>query len=73
MILMKMEELFMKPALEKFLIIAGTLAAIGIFVFIALWASMKDKKGQMDDLFNNTNVPSSFVVQPVDEQPMERA
>lgn len=50
----------MKPALEKFLIIAATLAAIGIFIFVALWASIKEKKTQMDDLFNNTNVPSSF-------------
>lgn len=50
----------MKPALEKFLIIAATLAAIGIFIFVALWGSIKDKKTQMDDLFNNTNVPTSF-------------
>lgn len=51
----------MKPALEKFLIIAATLAAIGLFVFVALWSSIKDKKTQMDDLFNNTNVPSSYI------------
>ncbi|ULL18742.1 hypothetical protein DVH26_32490 [Paenibacillus sp. H1-7] len=50
----------MKPALEKFLIIAATLAAIGIFIFVALWSSIKEKKTQMDDLFNNTNVPTSF-------------
>jgi flagellar biosynthesis/type III secretory pathway M-ring protein FliF/YscJ len=51
----------MKPALEKFLLIAATLAAIGLFVFVAMWSSIKDKKTQMDDLFNNTNVPSSFM------------
>lgn len=50
----------MKPALEKFLIIAATLAAIGLFVFVALWSSIKEKKTQMDDLFNNTNVPTSM-------------
>ncbi|WP_248928317.1 hypothetical protein [Paenibacillus hamazuiensis] len=50
----------MKPALEKFLIIAATLAAIGLFIFVALWNSMKEKKTQMDDLFNNTNVPTSY-------------
>jgi len=50
----------MKPALEKFLIIAATLAAIGLFIFVALWSSIKEKKTQMDDLFNNTNVPTSF-------------
>ncbi|WP_028550067.1 hypothetical protein [Paenibacillus sp. UNC451MF] len=50
----------MKPALEKFLLIAATLAAIGIFIFVALWGSIKDKKTQMDDLFNNTNVPTSY-------------
>jgi hypothetical protein len=49
-----------KPALEKFLIIAATLAAIGLFVFVAMWSSIKEKKTQMDDLFNNTNVPTSF-------------
>jgi flagellar biosynthesis/type III secretory pathway M-ring protein FliF/YscJ len=49
-----------KPALEKFLLIAATLAAIGLFVFVAMWSSIKEKKTQMDDLFNNTNVPSSF-------------
>jgi hypothetical protein len=51
----------MKPALEKFLLIAATLAAIGLFIFVAMWSSIKDKKTQMDDLFNNTNVPSSFM------------
>jgi FtsZ-interacting cell division protein ZipA len=51
----------MKPALEKFLIIAATLAAIGLFVFVALWSSIKDKKTQMDDLFNNTNVPTAHI------------
>ncbi|MFD0681748.1 MULTISPECIES: hypothetical protein [unclassified Paenibacillus] len=50
----------MKPALEKFLLIAATLAAIGLFVFVAMWSSIKEKKTQMDDLFNNTNVPTSF-------------
>ncbi|MCS7461466.1 hypothetical protein N0M98_15040 [Paenibacillus doosanensis] len=50
----------MKPALEKFLLIAATLAAIGIFIFVALWGSIKEKKTQMDDLFNNTNVPTSY-------------
>ncbi|PZE20688.1 hypothetical protein [Paenibacillus xerothermodurans] len=54
----------MKPALEKFLIIAATLAAIGLFVYVALWSSIKEKKTQMDDLFNNTNVPTSFHHQP---------
>ncbi len=44
----------MKPALEKFLLIAATLAAIGLFIFVAMWSSIKDKKTQMDDLFNNT-------------------
>ncbi|MCZ8515148.1 hypothetical protein O9H85_22550 [Paenibacillus filicis] len=53
----------MKPALEKFLIIAATLAAIGLFIFVALWSSIKEKKTQMDDLFNNTNVPSSINLQ----------
>jgi FtsZ-interacting cell division protein ZipA len=56
----------MKPALEKFLIIAATLAAIGLFVFVAMWSSIKDKKTQMDDLFNNTNVPTSFYETPVE-------
>jgi hypothetical protein len=51
----------MKPALEKFLLIAATLAAIGLFIFVAMWSSIKDKKTQMDDLFNNTNVPTSFM------------
>ncbi|WP_284644249.1 hypothetical protein [Paenibacillus silviterrae] len=51
----------MKPALEKFLIIAATLAAIGLFIFVAMWSSIKEKKTQMDDLFNNTNVPSSYL------------
>ncbi|MEK3725540.1 hypothetical protein [Paenibacillus sp. FSL H8-0034] len=54
----------MKPALEKFLLIAATLAAIGLFIFVAMWSSIKDKKTQMDDLFNNTNVPSSFMYTP---------
>ncbi|SFL68996.1 hypothetical protein SAMN03159341_108233 [Paenibacillus sp. 1_12] len=54
----------MKPALEKFLLIAATLAAIGLFIFVAMWSSIKDKKTQMDDLFNNTNVPSSFINTP---------
>ncbi|UUZ83452.1 hypothetical protein LJK88_06100 [Paenibacillus sp. P26] len=52
----------MKPALEKFLIIAATLAAIGLFIFVALWSSIKEKKTQMDDLFNNTNVPTSMSI-----------
>ncbi|NOU92627.1 hypothetical protein GC093_05205 [Paenibacillus sp. LMG 31456] len=56
----------MKPALEKFLLIAATLAAIGLFVFIAMWSSIKEKKTQMDDLFNNTNVPSSFYYEPLE-------
>ncbi|TDF94123.1 hypothetical protein [Paenibacillus piri] len=51
----------MKPALEKFLLIAATLAAIGLFIFVALWSSIKEKKTQMDDLFNNTNVPTSIL------------
>ncbi|MDQ1911856.1 hypothetical protein RAC89_15740 [Paenibacillus sp. GD4] len=51
----------MKPALEKFLIIAATLAAIGLFIFVAMWSSIKEKKTQMDDLFNNTNVPTSYL------------
>jgi hypothetical protein len=55
----------MKPALEKFLLIAATLAAIGLFVFVAMWSSIKEKKTQMDDLFNNTNVPTSFYYQPL--------
>ncbi|OXM82426.1 hypothetical protein, partial [Paenibacillus rigui] len=46
----------MKPALEKFLLIAATLAAIGIFIYVALWTSIKDKKTQMDNLFNRTNL-----------------
>ncbi|MFH5181490.1 hypothetical protein ACHHV8_01910 [Paenibacillus sp. TAB 01] len=50
----------MKPALEKFLLIAATLAAIGIFIYVALWTSIKDKKTQMDNLFNSTNVPTSY-------------
>jgi hypothetical protein len=54
----------MKPALEKFLLIAATLAAIGLFIFVAMWSSIKDKKTQMDDLFNNTNVPSSYMYTP---------
>lgn len=54
----------MKPALEKFLLIAATLAAIGLFIFVAMWSSIKDKKTQMDDLFNNTNVPSSSIHTP---------
>jgi hypothetical protein len=54
----------MKPALEKFLLIAATLAAIGLFIFVAMWSSIKDKKTQMDDLFNNTNVPTSFINTP---------
>ncbi|TBL80606.1 hypothetical protein [Paenibacillus thalictri] len=58
----------MKPALEKFLIIAATLAAIGLFIFVALWSSMKEKKTQMDDLFNNTNVPTSYAVPLFDER-----
>lgn len=53
----------MKPALEKFLIIAATLAAIGIFIFISMWTSIKGKKTQMDDLFNSTNVPTSYIEQ----------
>jgi FtsZ-interacting cell division protein ZipA len=55
-----------KPALEKFLIIAATLAAIGLFVFVAMWSSIKEKKTQMDDLFNNTNVPTSFYPAPAE-------
>jgi hypothetical protein len=53
-----------KPALEKFLIISATLAAIGIFVFVALWSSIKEKKTQMDTLFNSTNVPTSYQYTP---------
>lgn len=60
----------MKPALEKFLLIAATLAAIGIFIFVALWGSIKDKKTQMDDLFNNTNVPTSYHYQ-IKEMPQQ--
>lgn len=51
----------MKPALEKFLLIAATLAAIGIFIYVSLWTSIKTKKTQMDELFNSTNVPTSYV------------
>lgn len=51
----------MKPALEKFLLIAATLAAIGIFIYVSLWTSIKTKKSQMDELFNSTNVPTSYV------------
>ncbi|NHN33104.1 hypothetical protein [Paenibacillus agricola] len=54
----------MKPALEKFLLIAATLAAIGLFIFVAMWSSIKDKKMQMDDLFNNTSVPTSIIHTP---------
>lgn len=54
----------MKPALEKFLLIAATLAAIGIFIYAALWTSISGKKTQMDNLFNSTNVPTSFLVKP---------
>ncbi|MDF2959737.1 MAG: hypothetical protein K0S39_1472 [Paenibacillus sp.] len=63
----------MKPALEKFLLIAATLAAIGLFVFVAMWSSIKEKKTQMDDLFNNTNVPSSLYHVPLELSGQEAA